>query len=87
MTKTKMYAVITPIATIISAQEPTKSNSSDPQKRFVGSRGFVDKFCARYAIKNQNKYGEKLSSNVEAVEPFLAEMEELRKLYTLDQIY
>ena len=49
-TPAKSPIVITPIATTITAQEPTTSNSSDAQKRFVGSRGFVDKFCARYAI-------------------------------------
>jgi len=54
---------------------------------FTASKGFIQRFCERYNIKNIRLHGEKQSADTDAVEPFLIKMAEIQKEYSLNQIY
>ncbi len=58
-----------------------------PEANFVASKGFIQRFSERHNLKCITLHGEKQSADTDAVEPFLAEMAEIQKEYSLDQIY
>ncbi len=58
-----------------------------PDANFDASKGFIQRFSERHNLKCITLHGEKQSADTDAVEPFLAEMAEIQKEYSLDQIY
>jgi len=56
-------------------------------ENFGATSGFIQKFCKRHHIKATRLHGERQSADNDAVEPFLVEMAEIQKEYSLDQIY
>ncbi len=56
-------------------------------ENFGATSGFIQNFCKRHHIKATRLHGERQSADNDAVEPFLVEMAEIQKEYSLDQIY
>ena len=59
------------------------------ESSFQASRGWLWRFCQRHGIRQLSLQGEKVSSDVSAVEPFKKELQELleREHLTLDQLF
>jgi len=66
---------------------PIPNPNSRRKVPFSASNGYVQRFCQRYAIKNRNMHGEKLSADASSVQPFLEDFGDQIKDYSLDQIY
>ena len=60
-----------------------------PESSFQASRGWLWRFCQRHGIRQLSLQGEKVSSDVSAIEPFKKELQELleREHLTLDQLF
>ena len=56
---------------------------------FQASRGWLWRFCQRHGIRQLSLQGEKVSSDLSAIEPFKKELQELleQEHLTLDQLY
>lgn len=78
-----------PILCEKAAQLHAMLHENELEPPFQASRGWLWRFCQRHGIRQLSLQGEKVSSDVSAIEPFKEELQELieRESLTLDRLY